>query len=126
MFAGCLPALAQIPFVTVMYRLFTSTAVGGHANALLGGTVFGAPLGGHFFAALAAGNVAVFLGLFVLLGALAWYSSRWQAKQAQGPALVRLLPYGTVLMASVIPLAAGIYLLVTNAWTVAERVVFYA
>jgi YidC/Oxa1 family membrane protein insertase len=68
----------------------------------------------------------VFLGLFALLGVVAWSSSRWQAKQAQGPAPVRLVPYGTVLMVSVIPLAAGRYLLVTNAWTMAERVVFYA
>ncbi len=32
-----------------------------------------------------------------------------------------LLPYLTVVIAAVVPLAAGIYLLTTTAWTTAER-----
>lgn len=125
MFTGCLPALAQIPFFIVMYRLFYATTIAGHPNMLLAGTLFGAPLGGHF-AALASGpHVLVFVGLFALLAIVAWFSSRWQARQGQGPALLRLLPYGTVLAAAVVPLAAGLYLLVTNTWTVVERAVLH-
>jgi YidC/Oxa1 family membrane protein insertase len=35
--------------------------------------------------------------------------------------LVRLLRFGAVLIAAIVPFAAGIYLLTTAAWTVAER-----
>jgi hypothetical protein len=35
--------------------------------------------------------------------------------------LTRLLPYTTVVIAAIVPLAAGIYLLTTTAWTTAER-----
>jgi len=35
--------------------------------------------------------------------------------------LSRALPYATVAIAAVVPLAAGIYLLTTTAWTTAER-----
>jgi YidC/Oxa1 family membrane protein insertase len=35
--------------------------------------------------------------------------------------LTRMLPYLTIVIAAVVPLAAGIYLLTTTAWTTAER-----
>jgi YidC/Oxa1 family membrane protein insertase len=35
--------------------------------------------------------------------------------------VLRLMPYGTVVMAALVPLAAGIYLLTTTTWTAAER-----
>jgi len=38
-------------------------------------------------------------------------------------ALTRLFPYGTLLVAAVMPLAAGLYLLTTTAWTVLERAI---
>ncbi len=38
-------------------------------------------------------------------------------------ALARLLPYGTVVVAAFVPLAAGLYLATTTAWTLAERTV---
>ncbi|HKS49521.1 MAG TPA: membrane protein insertase YidC [Amycolatopsis sp.] len=123
MFAGCLPMLVQIPFFMVLYRLFSSSMVSGQANTLLDGTLLGAPLGQHF---LTAGpHQWVFLGLFALLAVVAWVSARWQAKHGPGPAALRLLPYGTMLVAAVVPLAAGLYLLVTNTWSVVERAVFY-
>jgi YidC/Oxa1 family membrane protein insertase len=37
--------------------------------------------------------------------------------------VLRLLPYGTVAIAPVLPVAVGVYLLSTTAWTVAERAV---
>ena len=38
-----------------------------------------------------------------------------------GPTVVRLLPYGTVLAAAIVPLATGLYLATTTLWTVVER-----
>jgi YidC/Oxa1 family membrane protein insertase len=37
-------------------------------------------------------------------------------------ALARLTPYVTVVVAAFVPLAAGLYLLTTTAWTLAERI----
>ncbi|MEU7531172.1 membrane protein insertase YidC [Saccharothrix sp. NPDC042600] len=121
LFAGCLPALVQVPFFMVMYRLVTTP------NPLLDGTLLGAPLGAHWFGVF--DHNAVFLGLFAALTAIAFATSRWQAAvAARGGAaqppfakVLRLLPFGTVLIAAVLPLAAGVYLLTTTAWTLAER-----
>ena len=44
MFAGCLPALLQIPFFSVLYRLFLSRTVGGRSNMLLSHNLLSAPL----------------------------------------------------------------------------------
>src|ERR1019366_3005354 len=44
MFAGCLPALLQIPFFSVVYRLFLSRTVGGRSNTLLSHNLLSAPL----------------------------------------------------------------------------------
>jgi YidC/Oxa1 family membrane protein insertase len=38
--------------------------------------------------------------------------------------LARLLPYVTVAVAAVVPLATGLYLVTTTAWTLAERALF--
>lgn len=59
--AGCLPTLAQMPFFYVMYRLFTSTVMAGHQNALLAHTLFGAPLGQNFIC-LPAGHDGLDIG----------------------------------------------------------------
>ena len=48
MFTGCLPALLQIPFFTVIYRLFLSGTVGGSPNLLLHQHLFSASLGSHW------------------------------------------------------------------------------
>jgi YidC/Oxa1 family membrane protein insertase len=116
MFAGCLPLLAQIPVFMVLYRLFSAGSIGGMPNALLHRTLFGTPLGVHWLAA--PGNL-LFLGLFAGLAVVATFSMRMVPRES--PALFRILPYGSMLGAAVIPLAAGCYLLTTTAWTVAER-----
>lgn len=122
MFAGCLPMLVQIPFFIVMFRLFSTATVAGKPNALMDLTLFGTPLGAHF--ATAPGD-PVFLALFALLAVVAWCSARLMRRTtgADVPAasLLRLLPYGSLLGAAVIPLAAGVYLLTTTAWATAER-----
>ncbi|MFJ4096320.1 YidC/Oxa1 family membrane protein insertase [Kitasatospora sp. NPDC089913] len=130
-FAGCLPMLVQIPFFSVMYRLFTTP------NDLLGHTLFGAPLGLHVGSAHGAGEWAVFAVLYAGLAALGYVNfrraRRAQAKQAAqapqgsaapaqpGLAFLPYLSFGTALFAALVPLAAAVYLLTTSTWTAAER-----
>jgi YidC/Oxa1 family membrane protein insertase len=124
--AGIGPAVLQLPFFSVVYRLFLSPAVGGHANLLLAHTLLGVPLGKRWlFAAGAFGpHGLVFLALFVLLGAVAWWTSRRMRDTAPAGApgaVLRALPFATIAVAAYVPLAAGLYLLTTTAWTAAER-----
>ena len=167
MFAGYLPLLLQLPFLSVMYALFRSGTIGGQPNGLLSHDLFGAPLGSHWLSGAGplSAQGAVFLGLFALLAVAAWLAARiarrlaarqapaseapgrparasGQAARASGqparasgraaqPAtpggavgwLVRALPYTTLVIAAVMPLAAGLYLLTTTAWAAAERAV---
>ncbi|WP_433188696.1 YidC/Oxa1 family membrane protein insertase [Actinoallomurus sp. CA-150999] len=132
MFAGIGPALLQLPVFTVVYRLFLSPSVGGHANLLLAQTLFGVPLGRRWL--LSAGAFGphglVFLAVFVLLAMVAWWTSRRMfAGQTPQPgaigAVMRLLPFGTVLVAAYVPLAAGLYLLTSTAWSAAERAILW-
>ncbi|HEX3308363.1 MAG TPA: membrane protein insertase YidC [Streptosporangiaceae bacterium] len=135
MFAGFAPLLLQWPFLSVMYLLFRSPTVGGTANTLLTHDLLGVPLGAHWLSgagplALAGAHGVVFVGLFALLATLCWLSARLgrlmtaqvTGATAGGPGLlVRALPYVTVVIAAFAPLAAGIYLLTTLAWSLAER-----
>jgi YidC/Oxa1 family membrane protein insertase len=154
MFAGCLPALLQLPFFSVMYRLFRSGTIGGHPNALLRHDLLSAPLGSHWLSGSGpfSAQGAVFLGLFALLAAVGWLAARASRKSAallqtsasvpgqpgrsrkaapaaSGPPgaamgwLTRVLPFATVVIAAVMPLAAGLYLLTTTTWAAAERTV---
>jgi YidC/Oxa1 family membrane protein insertase len=137
MFAGCLPLLGQWPFFSVMYLLFRSPVIEGARNSLLARDIFGAALGSHWLsgAGLLSGQGAVFAGLFILLAVVAWLSSRLARRitvpGAGGntrtipapPAVTRLLPYLTVAVAAFLPLATGLYLLTTSAWTVGERAI---
>ncbi len=146
MFAGFAPLLLQWPFLSVMYLLFRSPTVGGTANTLLTHDLLGVPLGAHWLsgAGPASAQGAVFLGLFALLAGLCWLSARLGrlmtaraagASAARGitPAagaagspglLVSVLPYLTVVIAAFAPLAAGIYLLTSLAWSLAERMLY--
>jgi YidC/Oxa1 family membrane protein insertase len=133
LFAGCLPLLLQIPFFSVMYRLFLSRSVAGAPNTLLTHRLFGASLGSHWLASPFGQQGMVFLGLLALLGVVAWFGARMARRAAasrtaasQGGAvglLTRLMPYATLPVAAVVPLAAGVYMLTTTAWTVLERAV---
>jgi len=136
MLTGCLPALLQIPFFTVVYRLFLSGTVGGGPNLLLHQHLFSASLGSHWLygAGLWSGQGLVFGGVFALLILVAWLSTRaarrWATPapaQQQGAVgfLLRVLPFATVALAALVPLAAGLYLLTTTAWSAAERAVFH-
>jgi YidC/Oxa1 family membrane protein insertase len=136
--AGCLPLLVQLPFFSVLYRLFLSRRVAGRPNALLVKNLFGAPLGSHWLTGLGPLSVhgLVFLGLFALLGLACFAVARIsQSVSRSGPGtraagtglaglVGRVLPYSTVIIAAFVPLAAGLYLLTTTAWTAAERAVW--
>ena len=172
-FAGFGPILIQWPFLSVMYLLFRSPRVGGKTNTLLTHDLLGVPLGTHWLTGpgVLSAQGAIFLGVFALLAALCWLSSRlarrWtpspacvpapaptkaippkaparvksapakaapartkatpaQAQpvappQVPGGALIKVLPYLTVVIAAFAPLAAGIYLITSTAWSLAER-----
>jgi YidC/Oxa1 family membrane protein insertase len=161
-YAGCLPLLLQLPFFSVMYRMFRSRDVYGKPNTLLTHHLLSAPLSSHWLTGAGPFSLqgVVFASLLALLGVVAWFSARMARQQAgQGQAgqgrtardldvkrtarvarpvaqtggepadrpaglpgcLTRLLPYSTLLVAAVAPLAAGLYLLTTTMWTVLER-----
>jgi YidC/Oxa1 family membrane protein insertase len=165
MFAGCLPALAQWPVLSVLYLLFRSPRINGAPNTLLSHGLFGAPLGSHWLggAGPLSGQGVVFAGLFLLLAGIGWLSARL-ARRASAPAtrtagapatrtagtrtaggaatgisggpadlggattavpaaLARVLPYLSMAVAAFVPLAAGLYLVTTAAWTLGERAV---
>ena len=146
LFAGVLPLLAQWPFFSVLYRLFLTPVISGHPNALLSEQLLGVPLGSRWLAGAGpfSAHGAVFLGLFALLALVSWAAVRLArrftaaagvtgAAAAGAPAaarpggavgwLTRVLPYLTIVIAAFVPLAAGLYLLTTTAWTAAERTV---
>ena len=140
MLAGYLPVLLQVPFFTVLYLMFRSPRVGGTANTLLRHDLLGAPLASHWLTAPGpvSGQGAVFLGVFCALAVIGWLHARLArrplapaapsapaAAQPAGAArlLAMLAPAITVVMAALVPLAAGLYLVSTTAWTLAERAV---
>ncbi|MER7458617.1 membrane protein insertase YidC [Micromonospora sp. NPDC126480] len=127
--AGCLPPLLQAPFLFVAYRLFTTDEGG---TGLLAERLAGVPLGHQLGDGLAGAVVPLFGFLLVALLAVAWLTARRMRRlAAAGPdgasgALARLLPllpYATVPVALVLPLAAVIYLVTTTAWAALEQAV---
>lgn len=148
---GCLPLLVQLPFFSVVYRLFLSHSVGGQPNRLLAHHLLGAPLGSNWLnAGPLTAHGLVYLGLFALLTLGGWLSVRLASRAAAAAqsaaaqsavpaakaattdvaaaqnraltAVTRLIPFTTVVIAMFVPLAAGLYLLTTTWWTLAERV----
>jgi YidC/Oxa1 family membrane protein insertase len=137
MLAGCLPLLLQLPFFSIMYRLFLSGTVAGRPNTLLTRDLLTTPLGSHWLTGPGPLSIQglLFIGLFALLACAAFAAVRvtrasgsagqpTAADQPPGLGLLgRILPYTTVAIAAFVPLAAGIYLLTTTVWTAAERAV---
>ncbi|RBL83158.1 hypothetical protein DDE05_32520, partial [Streptomyces cavourensis] len=148
--SGCLPSLLQMPAFFLLYHLFSSGSIGGEPNALLSHDLLGAPLGGRWHDALAAGGVfggngLVYLGLFALVLAVATFSYRLTRRQmaanpmtpATGPdgqplpgmgAMVKMMPllsFATLITVAVVPLAAALYVVTTTAWSAVERAWLY-
>jgi YidC/Oxa1 family membrane protein insertase len=139
MFAGCLPILLQWPFLSVMYLLFRSPVIGGRPNQLLTHELLGAPLSNHWLSGAGpfSAQGAVFAGLFVLLALIGW-ATAWLTRRSAPPvpasgddrpagsaiaAVTKLTPYLTAVFAAFLPLAAGLYLVTTTAWTLGERTI---
>ena len=135
-FAGFAPLLAQWPVFSVLYLLFRSPVVAGGPNRMLSRDLFGVPLGDHWLSGAGplSAQGAVFLGILALLAAVSWLSVRVARRmQAAAPpagtggvlgAALKALPYLTVVIAAFAPLAAGVYLVVSTGWSVAERWAF--
>jgi YidC/Oxa1 family membrane protein insertase len=156
---GCLPLLLQVPFFSVMYRLFRSTTVDGRPNTLLAHELLGVPLGSRWLEGpgpLSAHGL-VFLGLFALLAIVGWGATRLSRRLLPAPAgtaapaaggragatagpapaaggsavpaaetlaqVSKIMPYLSIAFAAFVPLAAGVYLLTSASWSLAERAV---
>jgi YidC/Oxa1 family membrane protein insertase len=137
MFGGLSPLLLQWPVLSVMYLLFRSSQVGGGPNKLLTHELLGVRLGTYWLGGAGALSAqgAIFLGVFALLAVACWSSARLArsgpagAQSASGNApgagvLGTVLPYLTVAIAAFVPLAAGVYLVTSAGWSVAERRLF--
>lgn len=142
-FAGCLPVLAQTPVLMAVYGLFVLPTIDGHPNALLSHTFLGVPLDTGLVGQIGAGTVswgsaAIFLTIMVLIAVVVQSSRRLLAQPQPETALqqpagmpdlsgmmrvLSFLPFLTAVIAGFVPLAAGLYLLTTTAWTLGERLV---
>ncbi len=141
-FAGCLPVLAQAPVLGLLYTIFIRPTIGDHPNALLAQTLFGVPLGESLVGSAFAGtlgptDVAVFaaiIGSIALVGELTRRAFRptvdttASAPGAAGAALASVpvgllgaLQFATAVVAVFVPIAAGLYLAVSAAWTLVQR-----
>ncbi len=137
--AGCLPMLAQVPVISLVYALFASARIAGEPNPLLDASLFGAGLGRHLLD-LGSGlqpSDLVFAGLLLAIGAVAWASRRMALRDAAalptasagapGAALLNprgplsWAPFLTLVAAAFVPLAATLYLAVSGTWSYVER-----
>ncbi|MFH7595153.1 YidC/Oxa1 family membrane protein insertase [Streptomyces racemochromogenes] len=149
--AGCLPVLLQLPVFFLMYRSFSSgDELLAHRlfAAPLGARWSGALEAGGVFGAQGLVFLGLFAAIAVVA---AWSAVRGRRAAAAAPAVapvppavkgagaapaptaeqlaavrrlggvLPLLSFGTLITAAVVPLAAGLYLLTTTAWSVAER-----
>ena len=152
MFAGCLPLLLQLPFFSVMYRLFLDHSVGGAPNTLLtpqpargaarqslarrggpaqraGGGVRGAVRAagrrrGAGGPGGAAGHPAGGHGGRIRSARTDSRAARRPHRRGRAVSLVGwVIPFASLVTAAIVPLAAGLYLLTTTAWTLGERTV---
>jgi YidC/Oxa1 family membrane protein insertase len=139
-FAGCLPMLAQAPVVAIVYALFLHASIGGHANALLAEQLWGVALGTSLVGAIATGTataatVTVFAGVLGAIIAVAEITRRaFRPPMDDSPgaspltgagmaSLAGVLQFTTAVIAIFVPLAAALYLTVTVAWTLVQRLI---
>ncbi|MET7392224.1 membrane protein insertase YidC [Dactylosporangium sp. NPDC005572] len=108
-FAGLVPMLLQAPFVWLLYREFTG-------GRLQGYDFLGSDLSHRLLTE--PGMLAGWLVIAALVAVAVWNGRQLPA---QTPSFVKALQFGTVAFAPFVPLAAGIYLVTTSAWTAAER-----
>lgn len=136
--AGCLPVLIQAPIVGIIYTLFLHSVIAGHPNTLLTEQVLSVPLGASLVGSIGTGTltwpaVAVFGIVILLIVAVAEVTRRalppttTAAQSTPGSErmlrMAGILQFGTAVAAVFVPLAAGLYLLVTVAWTLVQRLI---
>lgn len=138
-FAGFLPLLVQAPIVGVLYAAFLHTTIAGQPNLLLGHTLLGVPLGSSVAGTLASGTAdaatwLVFGTVVLLIAAVGEVTRRVLPPPTPAPApdsplptvplgLLGVLQFVTAVVAIFVPLAAGLYLVVTVSWTLVQRVI---
>ncbi len=134
--AGCLPMLAQMPVVGLIYTLFLHPMIAAHPNALLTETLFGVPLGTSFIGSVAGGSltlptVLVIGGIVLVIAAVGEITRRVfrPTMPAEGPlagagaqTMLGALQFMTAVFALFVPVAAALYLAVTVSWTLVQRV----
>lgn len=135
-FAGCAPVLAQAPIVGILYAVFLHPVIAGHPNALLDETLAGVPLGTSLVGAIGAGTVDIptaIVGAALVLaiaavGEITRRVFRMQPPTADSPGpsiptgILGALQFASAVVALFVPLAAGLYLLVTVTWTLVQRI----
>ena len=99
--AGLLPVLAQAPFFMVMFRVATTGVV-------------------------VAGGPPVLMLMVALAAILAWWSARRMRRTAVEPVprWLTYLPYLAVPAVALLPLAGGLYLVTSTAWTALEHAIW--
>lgn len=137
-FAGCAPVLIQAPVVGILYSLFLHTAIAGHFNDLLTERFLGVPLGASVVGSIGGGSLTlptlVVFGIVVLVIVVVAETTRRLLRPdptatastpggEQSLRWVGILQFGTAVAAVFVPLAAGLYLLVTVTWTLAQRLI---
>ncbi len=146
--SGCLPGLLQLPAFFLLYRLFSSSTIGGEGNGLLGHRLLAAPLGGRWADVLADGQVfgvagLVYVALFAVVAAVAtlnFLRAKRSTAESGGVAVgggervpglgavskaMPFMSYFTLVTVAVVPLAAALYVVTSTAWSAVERVVLY-
>lgn len=134
-FAGMLPVLAQAPVIGILYTLFLRPEIAGSPNDLLAHDLFGAPLGTSLLSAVTGGtadpaSLLVWGALLLVMIGVAEVTRRVFRPTAvddsplSSPGMLRLmsaLHFLTAVFAVFVPLAAALYLTVTVAWTLVQR-----
>ncbi|UOQ57011.1 YidC/Oxa1 family membrane protein insertase [Leucobacter allii] len=138
--AGCLPVLAQAPVLMAVYGLFVLPEIGGAANGLLAHTFLGVPLDAGLLGMVGAGTISggaalVFAAVMLVIAVVAQASRRLLPMPQPEPPqpgmpdmsgmlrAMSFMPFLTAVFAAFVPLAAGLYLATTTAWTLGERLV---
>jgi YidC/Oxa1 family membrane protein insertase len=139
-FAGFLPVLAQAPVVGIIYALFLRASIAGHPNALLTEQLAGVPLGTSVFGSLGTfdPSTGVVFGILIAIVCVVAEITRRafrprvaaaEAAEADASPLtsvgaqrvIGLLQYATAVVLLFVPLAAALYLTMTVAWTLVQR-----
>ena len=137
-FAGLLPVLAQAPIVGIIYALFLHSTIAGHPNALLTEQLAGVPLGTSVVGSLGTFDPAtgVVFGILIAIMCVVAEITRRAFRPPVAAAadadaspltsvgaqrVMGLLQYATAVVLLFVPLAAALYLTVTVAWTLVQR-----